>query len=329
MSRLRIKTVFALGVALASAAQAQDTHDDQAVETSLATEHVHAASSTDAAVDKSDAHAAMDHAGMDHVGMEQGAMNHASMAQMPEMRADDAGKPASDHVAPAPPQHAMGAMSDAEMVDVMSMDDRKAFGRFLLDRFEYVDGGAAAWSAQAWYGGDLDRIAFRSEGRHEDGVTIDADAELMWSHAIAPFWNSELGVRRDFGNGLERTWAAVGVQGLAPYWFELAATAYLGEQGRTALRVEADYDLLLSQRLVLTPRFEINAYGKADPARGVGAGVSDAAFGLRLRYEVRREIAPYVGVEWDRSFGETAGFMRNAGHDTGSWQWVAGVRFWF
>ena len=237
--------------------------------------------------------------------------------------------PSSGHVAPSPPTDVMHAMSAAEMIDVMGMDDRASWSLVAFDRFERVEGGALAWSARASYGGDIDRFAVRTEGERVDGRVEHADVELLWSRAIAPFWDSQIGLRRDFGEGPERSWAAFGVQGLAPYWFEVGATAYVGEQGRTALRAEMEYELLLTQRLVLQPRLEINAYGKRDPAAHLGAGLSDAEFGLRLRYEIRREFAPYIGVERRQRFGATADYARAEGQSSGDTQWVVGVRFWF
>ena len=251
--------------------------------------------------------------------------------QAPDARSSDALAP-SGHVAPSRPQHEMGSMTAAEMVDVMGMDDRAYFGLVAFDRFEYVDGSdahALAWSGRASVGGDVDRFVLRSEGAHANGSFEHADAELLWSHALAPFWDSQVGVRRDFGEGPDRTWAAFGVQGLAPYWFEVGATAYLGEQGRTALRAEIEYELLLTQRLVLQPRLELNAYGKRDPLARSGAGFSDAEIGLRLRYEIRREFAPYIGVERHQRFGGSADYARADGHDVVDTQWVAGIRFWF
>jgi len=271
------------------------------------------------------AHAAMDHDSMGHDSMDHAGMQHATPRQA-------GSPPPSDHVPPPAPAHEMGAMSNARMVDVMGMDDRATFGLFALDRLEHVAGdgnSAAAWSAQGWLGGDFDKLWFRSEGVRRDGAFEHADVELSWSHAIAPFWDGQLGVRRDVGRGPDRSWAAFGVQGLAPYWFELAATAYVGEQGRTALRFEAEYEALLTQRWIVQPRVELNAYGKDDPALHVGSGLSDAAFGLRLRYEIRREFAPYVGVEWSRRFGRSADFARAEGGSAGEMQWVAGVRVWF
>ena len=262
----------------------------------------------------------MDHGSMDHTGMQHAMPQEASSL------------PPSDHVPPPAPTHEMGAMSYAQMVEVMGMNDRATFGMFAFDRLEHAAGdgsSATAWSAQGWLGGDLDKLRLRSEGERQNGAIEHADVELSWSHAIAPFWDSQIGVRRDFGRGPDRTWAAFGVQGLAPYWFELSATAYVGEQGRTALRLEAEYELLLTQRWVLQPRFELNAYGKDDPALHIGSGLSDAALGLRLRYEIRREFAPYIGVEWSRRFGRSADFARADGGDAGEMQWVAGVRLRF
>ncbi|MBT8128902.1 MAG: copper resistance protein B, partial [Gammaproteobacteria bacterium] len=127
----------------------------------------------------------------------------------------------------------------------------------------------------------------------------------------------------------DRAWLAFGVQGLAPYWFELDAAAYIGEAGRTAFTLEAEYELLLTQKLILQPRIETNWYGKRDAARGLGDGLSDLSAGLRLRYEIRREFAPYLGVEWARKFGETEDFARAAGLDPDETRFVAGLRFWF
>ncbi|EQD70574.1 Copper resistance B precursor, partial [mine drainage metagenome] len=128
------------------------------------------------------------------------------------------------------------------------------------------------------------------------------------------FWDSTLGVRHDFGNGPGRNWAAFGVQGLAPYWFDIEATGYVGAGGRTAARFKAEYELLITQRLILQPEFEANLYGKPDPAWRLGSGLSDASLGLRLRYEIRREFAPYIGVVWQRVFGGTADLRRAEGN---------------
>ncbi|MCE5232035.1 MAG: copper resistance protein B [Mizugakiibacter sp.] len=239
---------------------------------------------------------------------------------------------AARHVAPPPPAHPLPGMTHAQMVEAMAMGDDAVHARLLLDQFEHArgdDASAAAWNAQGWIGRDFDKLWFKTEGARRGGQVEDARAELLWDHAFATWWDWQLGARRDFGAGPGRDWIAFGIAGLAPYWFELQATAYVGAQGRAALRFEAEYELLLTQRLVLQPRAELDAYGKADPARGIGAGLSDGEFGLRLRYEIRREFAPYVGYVWTRRFGASAGLARSAGEPATDRQWVAGVRVWF
>lgn len=238
----------------------------------------------------------------------------------------------SDHIAPPPPNHLMEPMNAQEMTRVMEMDDAAPLAMLKLDRFEYSDGdgnAATSWKLSAWAGGDFDKVLLRSEGEYAHGEFDHADVEVLWDHAIASFWDTQLGVRHDFGVGPDRNWAAFGVQGLAPYWFNIEATAYVGNAGRTALRAEIDYDLSLTQRLILQPRLEFNAYGKADPVARIGAGLSDAEIGLRLRYEIRREIAPYIGVEHVRRFGATASLVEGDGIDARETRWVAGVRIWF
>lgn len=205
-------------------------------------------------------------------------------------------------------------------------------GMLLIDQLEAFHGRDAngqSWEAEGWYGNDSDKLWLRSEGEHSGGKLEDASLEAFWNRNVATFWSTQLGVRHDFGAGPTRDWAAFGVQGLAPYWFELEATAYVGPAGRTAARLRADYELLFTQRLILQPEAEVNLYGKADPARGIGSGVSDAALGLRLRYEIRREFAPYIGVVWTRRFGATASLARAEHQAVFDRQWVAGVRIWF
>jgi copper resistance protein B len=223
----------------------------------------------------------------------------------------------------------MPTMPPEQMADVMQMHDDAAFGMFKLDQFEHALGDAgAAWEAEAWYGGDFDKLWLRSEGVHEFGGT-QIRSEAFWDHAFDTFWDWQLGARHDSGAGPSRNWLAFGVQGLAPQWIETQATAYVGEQGRSAVRLRAEYELLLTQRLILQPDVELNIYGKSDSRRDIGSGLSDAAIGLRLRYEIRREFAPYVGVVWNRRFGDAADYARAAGHDIADKQIVAGLRIWF
>lgn len=215
----------------------------------------------------------------------------------------------------------------------MDMQDDAPFGALLLDRLEYVhargDGHATAIDGEAWYGRNFDKLWLKFEGEHAAGRLQDLRAEVLWAHAIAPFWNTQLGVRHDFGTGPGRTWAAFGVEGLAPYRFETQAALYVGQGGRTAARVAAEYEARFTQRLILQPSLEANFYGRSDPPRGVGAGLSDAELGLRLRYEVRREFAPYVGVVWQQHFGRARELAHAQGEPAGGLHIVAGVRLWF
>jgi len=214
----------------------------------------------------------------------------------------------------------------------LRLADEHNFGSLLVDRLERVDtsdGYATAYDAQAWFGRDYDRLVVKAEGDYDQGKLQEARTELLWGHAIATFWDTQLGARYDSGVGPDRSWLAFGVQGLAPYWFEVDATAYVGEGGRTALRLSGEYELLITQRLILQPRLELNAYGKSDEALGIGSGLSDIKAGLRLRYEFTRQIAPYLGVERAEKFGQTADLARAAGEEADETSWVAGVRFWF
>jgi copper resistance protein B len=237
----------------------------------------------------------------------------------------------SPHVAPAAPAKVMPNMPHHDMVQMMTMDDAARIGMVLVDRFEWRDAGAAAgeWDGHAWYGDDYNKLWFKTEGQSVRGRTEDARAELLWDRIVARWWSLQLGARQDFGSGPPRTWAAVGVQGLAPQWFSIEGTLYVGDAGRTAARFQAYYDLLFTQRLIFQPELEVNLYGKSDPERDLGSGISDLEFGLRLRYEFRREFAPYIGLTWNQTFGETADLRRAAGERANELCAVAGVRLWF
>ena len=237
----------------------------------------------------------------------------------------------SQHVPPDPPQNATPAMSYKAMSSMMQMDDTVLLGKVLLDQLEWrsTDQGATAvWEAEGWYGGDYNKLWIRTEGEQGGGATPDARIEGLWDRIITRWWNLQLGARQDFGDGPGRTWGAAGIQGIAPYWFEFEATAYAGDAGRTAARVKAEYEILINQRLILQPEVETNLYGKADPARRIGSGLTAVDVGIRLRYELSREWAPYVGLAWQRRFGATADFIRAAGDAASDIQLLAGIRIW-
>jgi copper resistance protein B len=235
------------------------------------------------------------------------------------------------HVAPDPPQHPMHEMSSERMIELMQMEDNAPFSMLLFDELEWHERNnedAVHWDAQAWYGTDYSKAWLRSEGNRVEGE-YEGLAELLWDRIVARWWHAQAGVRHDFGEGPSRDWIGFGFQGLAPHWFEVEATIYFGEQGRTAARFSGEVELLLTQRLVLQPKIEFDLYGKDDPENASGSGLADSEIGLRLRYEIRREIAPYVGLVWTRSYGDTADFARRAGDDVDELRFVAGLRLWF
>jgi copper resistance protein B len=264
----------------------------------------------------------MDHSkmeGMDNSqmeGMDMGQMNMQGGPPPPDARDPDY----SDGVGPGPMTGMQGMHGESVLASVLI--DR-------LEQFHSDDANGQAIDAQGWVGSDLSKLWFKLDGERSDGRLGATRSEVLWNRAIAPYWGLQTGVRHDFGEGPGRNWAAIGVQGLAPYWFDVQATAYVGESGRTAVRLEAEYEVLLTQRLILQPDVEMNFYGKDDPARDIGRGLSDLDIGLRLRYEITRKVAPYVGVVWSRKFGKTADFARAANGEVEDTQLVAGVRLWF
>ncbi len=212
------------------------------------------------------------------------------------------------------------------------MKDDSRFGRVLFNELEYVGGGGGrgqAIDAEAWYGSDYNKAWFKLEADRQGGKLESSRSEALWDRVFATFWSTQLGVRHDTGQAGSKNWLAFGVRGLAPYWFDTEATLYVGSSGALAARAEVRYELLLTQRLILQPQMEANFYSKDDPLRKVGSGLSELDLGLRLRYEIRRQFAPYVGVSWKRQYGDTAGYARQAGDRVRSTQWLAGVRIWF
>ena len=278
---------------------------------------------TSVAEDRMSGATKMDHGSMSgtapDTGNDMGGMDHGSM---------QGGSAPSDARDP----HAYSGGYTLDPARPLRMADEHNFGSFLMDRLERVrtrDNSSTVYDLQAWFGRTYDRVVLKAEGDVDNGELQDAHTDLLWGHAVAAYWDTQLGVRYDSGVGPDRSWLAFGVQGLAPYWFEMDITGFAGEQGRTALSVEAEYELLLTQKLILQPSVEANFYGKRDTAREAGSGLSDLTAGLRLRYEVRREFAPYIGVERVGKFGGTADFVRAAGKRTNETRIMGGLRFWF
>ncbi|BAS67366.1 copper resistance protein B [Bathymodiolus septemdierum thioautotrophic gill symbiont] len=186
-----------------------------------------------------------------------------------------------------------------------------------------------AWNIDAWVGQDLNKLWIKTEGERVDGKTESAELQLLYSKALAPFWDVQFGVKKDFQPKPSRNWGVIAAKGLAPYLFEVDASLFIGESGRSAVRLDAEYEYMFSQKLILSPEIEINAFAKDDELTGTGKGLSSIEAGLRLRYEVRREFAPYIGINWEKKYGNTANFSLNEGEKTEDTQLVVGVRFWF
>jgi len=200
------------------------------------------------------------------------------------------------------------------------------------DRLEYrarQGNDGYLWDVQGYYGGDINKFWFKSEGEGSFGEPVEsAEAQALYSRAIAPFFDLQAGIRQDLA-GPERTHAVIGVQGLMPYMFEVDAAAFLSTKGDLTARIEAEYDQRLSQRLTLQPRAEINLSAQEIPELGIGSGIDNIELGLRLRYEIAREFAPYVGIEQEWKLGGSGDFARLAGEDASVTNYVVGVRFWF
>ncbi len=296
-------------------------------------------------------------------GMDHGDMNHEQMLKMQEMHRQHMKDGGMDHEQMREHMRQMkpGAMHPGSKTSMQRHSQRKAghpipaltdadraaafpelppqsmhaggMNYFVLaEQLEWQDaddGNALAWDINGWLGGDIDRLAFRSEGERIDGHTEEAELQLLWSHAIGPWWETVAGVRQDFKPGSPQTWAAFGVQGMPLFGLETEATAFLGEGGQSALRLTADYDILLTNRLILQPSIEVNLHGRNDQQRGVGAGLSGSELGLRLRYEINRQFAPYIGVNWSNTYGNTSDLRQANGEDDSEARVLAGVRFWF
>ena len=259
-------------------------------------------------------------------GMDHSAMGH-DMSAMPGMS-----------MAPIEPITPIPVVTDADRAAAVrpaaghSVHDNSIQNYTLIDRLEVWDadeGTGMQWEAQTWIGTDLNRLWLRSEGERSDGRTESADLEVLYGRSVAAWWDVVAGIRHDFKPGESQDFLAFGVMGLAPYKFEVEATAYIGESGQTAARFEVEYETLLTNRLILQPLVEVNLHGKDDPRRGIGSGLSTVEAGLRLRYEFTREFAPYIGIVRERTFGGTADFRRAEGEDIDDTRLVAGLRIWF
>ena len=319
MRRLTCFTILLCGWLTASAAQPPDPHAGHAMSASPAPD---APASSPGASDHNAAH---------------------DMSSMPAMagKAEGVERPAFDVPDKPPPPSPRDHLAD-RLYDAKRMESARALLRsehggsrvslFLLDQAEYraAEGGGYAWDAEAWYGGDINRVVVKSEGdgsRREGATQVEAQA--AYSHAISPFFNVQAGVRHDFRPSPTRTFATVGIEGIAPYWFRIDVAAYVSNAGEVLGRFKWQYDLRLTQRLILQPEMELNLSAQSSRELRLGTGLTDIDAGLRLRYEIRREFAPYLGISWERPLGSTSELRRATGQQVQNGGLVLGVRAWF
>ena len=185
------------------------------------------------------------------------------------------------------------------------------------------------WSGESWVGTDENKIWLRTEGRVEGGQVDDGIQELFYARSISTYFNALVGARYDLDSQPGRGWGAIGIEGLAPQFFRVGVTGYVSGDGHLGAKLEGSYDFLFTQRLILQPQFEMNFYTKDDPTRGIGAGLSELDVGLRLRYEITRQFAPYIGVTYLGKFGNTANYVLQSGGNPNEVRFVTGVRAWF
>jgi copper resistance protein B len=215
-----------------------------------------------------------------------------------------------------------------------SMMENPVLTHARLDQLEGRTNGSDSgfrWDGEGWIGTDMNKLWVKSEGFSGNGSISDGDHEALFDRPIPHmrYFDAQLGVRSDLDSGPRRAWAALGIEGLAPGYFEIAPTLYIRNGGNIAGRVVASHDLLLTQRWIAQPEAELNFYSKDDPGRQIGSGLSDLDAGLRLRYEVSRKFAPYIGFAYNGNYGNTASYSRQAGETTNRSQFVFGLRIWY
>ncbi len=257
---------------------------------------------------------------------------HAAMGHCKPAPAGTA-LPAGDGPAPAPPSptYADRIWGAAAMAPARAQLRREhggaTFSQVMLNIAEWQPRRGAdgyRWDGEAWFGGDIDRLVVKSEGDGRFGARASGEVQALYSRAVGPYFNLQGGVRQEIGT--DRRYAVAGIEGLAPYWFDVEATAFLSDRGDVLARVEGYYDQRITQRLIVQPRAELNLSAQDVPRDRIGAGLVDAELGVRLRYELRREFAPYIGVSWERAFGET---RRLRARDDGGVALAVGLRGWF
>lgn len=212
------------------------------------------------------------------------------------------------------------------------MEDDPIITKVMIDQLEtrVTDGdNPLVFEGQAWIGKDLNKFVIKADLEQVNGSTEELELQALYSKAVAVYWDFQIGIRQDIKPTPKRNWLAIGFQGLAPYWFEVDTTLFIGESNQVGLRLSAEYEWMFTQRWVLSPEIEVNFHSKDDIETGVGSGLSDSQIGLRLRYEIKREFAPYIGINWNKKYGNTATLAKNGGGIVDDTQFVVGIRAWF
>jgi len=246
------------------------------------------------------------------------AMDHATMPGMTMDHGTMPGMAAVGHAPPpaAPTDRAADRFYDPAVMAAANAQMRAEHGGmrfsqilFNLAEIQVRDGrDGYRWDGEGWFGGDIHRLVVKTEGEGTLGGTIGAaEVQALYARAIDPYWNLQAGLRQDVGSGARRTYAVIGIEGLAPYWFDVEGALFLSDKGEVLARAEAWVDQRLTQRAILQPRLEVNLAAQDVPEQRIAAGVSNIELGLRLRYEIAREFAPYVGVNWERRYGPAGG----------------------
>ena len=319
MSRAAIIALALIGSTLASPALAQD--------------HSHHDHGTPA---PGPAPAQPDHGSMDHSAMDHAAMGH-TMAAPQEVSPGPAAETPPPPEAGSGPPRAADAIWGAAVMAAERERERTMHGDFAVlwvqaDRLEaQVHDGTDGflWDVQGYYGGTTGKLWIKSEGEGTFGEELEqAEVQALWSKAIGPYWDLQAGVRQDLA-GPDTTHAVIGIQGLAPYMFEVDAALFLSHRGDLTAKIEGELDQRITQRLILQPRAELSLSAQDIPELGIGAGLDKAELGLRLRYEIVREFAPYIGIEQSWKAGDSADYARARGEGTSATSLVAGIRFWF
>ncbi|QDP20585.1 copper resistance protein B [Sphingomonas xanthus] len=277
---------------------------------------------------------------------EHAAMGHCEPAAVDPHAGHDMGAAQQVEI-PVRPAPAEALAGPADAADAVWGSDAMARGRsilrkehgdmtvakLLIDRAEQQfrkgrDGYVV--DAQGWIGGDIDKLWLKTEVEGDWGRKVEeAEVQALWSHAIGPWFDLQAGLRGDFGEGPNRTHLALGVQGLLPYWVEVDGALFLSSKGEVTARAEAEYDLRITQKLIVQPRVEAGLSAQKVGELGLGSGLTDAALGVRLRYEISPLFAPYAGVDYERAFGATRDYRRAHGERGGGLNLVVGIRTWF